>query len=90
MVMTTKRIIFFKKSVLLWCFPTATENYSLLPQAICSIGYTRRGTFLWCFCPMYCLCVVNNSGDLTMLQLKGATENETVRYVNAMYDAIKR
>lgn len=89
MVMTTRRIIFFKKSVLLWCFPTATESYSVLPQAICSVGYTRRGTFLGCFCPMYCLRMVDNSGSITDLQLKGASENETVRYANAMYDAIK-
>jgi len=90
LVLTSNRIIFYKKSVALWVFPTFLESSSLLPQAVSSVGYIRKGSFLGCFCPTYYLQILQNNGTEIVIQVKGATETEVVKYANVLYNATRK
>lgn len=88
LVLTDKRILFIKREVMLWCFPLNAVTTSILPQGLSSVGYTRQGTFLGCFCPKFCLELIALSGEIIQVQLKGANEKEAATYANVMYEAI--
>ena len=89
LVLTDRRIIFIRKRVALWCFPLEAIIKSYLPQGISAVGYTRKGTCLGCFCPMFCLELTSISGEVITIQLKGATEKMAASYANTMYEAIR-
>lgn len=89
LLLTSNRIIFYKKMVGFWFFPIQVENFSLLPQALSSVGYIRKGSFFGCFCPTYYLQILQNNGSETLIQIKGATETEAMKYANVMYGATK-
>lgn len=85
LVVTNKRLIFHKEQYVCWCLARGNQNYSINPSSINQVGYNREGTAF----KRFDLIISTNSSETVIIQLKGASEQDALNYVNAIYSLIK-
>lgn len=88
LAITDKRIIEVKDAKACWAFTTNKEVKYVLPSSVKEAGYTKKGTFLGCFCPAYHF-YYESWTQSTSMMLKGADEETAKKVLDAFYNAIR-
>jgi hypothetical protein len=87
-VITDKRVIEVETKIVCFAFTAGRAVRYILPRSIMDVGYTRQGTFLGCFCPMYYLYYKSITGRINEVLLKGSDEPGAMKAASAFYEAI--
>lgn len=87
LIVTNKRLVLERRSLVLWCCPSAASFQVFCPNGIARVGYSYEALICFCLCRKYLVSFALSSGEGYSMVLKGGSKQAS-ELANKILDVV--